>query len=58
MFTAVVALAAIFWGIVYKLFLAFTPPWLDIATIVATGCALLVLWALGKGENGHQHLDH
>jgi len=47
---AIVCVVLIFWGILYKLFLAFTPQWLDEFTIVAVPLALLVVWLMGKAE--------
>lgn len=50
MAVALVAIIVIFWAIAYRLFLGFTPLWLDMATLGATAAALLVLWVLGQGK--------
>ena len=39
---------AIFWGILYKLLLPFTPLWLDEIAIVSVPLALLVAWLIGR----------
>jgi hypothetical protein len=56
---AVVCIVLIFWGILHKLFLAFTPYWLDEFTLVAVPLALVVLWLMGKsaGKPGTEDKD-
>ena len=44
-----VATLAVLWGVAYRFILGFTPLWLDLATIGATGVSVIVLWALGSG---------
>jgi len=44
----VACLVAILWGIPYKMFLGFTPLWLDEITIVAVPLALVVTWLIGR----------
>lgn len=58
---AVLCVVVIFWGILYKVFLPFTPLWVDEITIVAVPLALLIAWAIGsrpadrpsRGDEGH-----
>jgi uncharacterized membrane protein (DUF485 family) len=49
-FIAVVSAVAVLWLVVYRLVLGFTPPWLDLVTIVSGGLGALVLWKLGSGS--------
>ena len=38
----------VLWAVVLRFFFAITPPWLDIATVIGAGFALLILWLLAK----------
>ena len=42
------AILAVFWLIVYRLFLGFTPLWLDLLSLSAGGVGLVVLVLLGR----------
>lgn len=45
---ALVCVLAVLWGILYKIFLPFTPLWLDEITIIAVPLAILVTWLIAK----------
>lgn len=47
----VACIAAIFWGILYKLWLPFTPLWLDEISIAVIPLALLTAWMLSRSAN-------
>lgn len=48
---ALVAVGGIFLGIVYNLFLGFTPVWLDVTVAITVGIAFLIAFVLSRGQN-------
>jgi hypothetical protein len=48
----ILALPVALWGIVARLFAAFTPLWLDIATIVSIPVVIVVLYVVGRSPPG------
>lgn len=51
----VIAAAAVFWAICYRLILGFTPAWLDAVTLIAAALGMLVLVGLGRSGGNRQN---
>jgi cytosine/uracil/thiamine/allantoin permease len=47
---ALLCATALLWAVVSRFFFAITPPWLDIATAIAAGLAILIFWLLAKAN--------
>lgn len=43
----VLLVAPIFWAMLYKLWLPFTPPWFDALSMTAAGLSMTICWLLG-----------
>ncbi len=48
---ALVAVGGLLLGIVYNLFLGFTPVWLDITVALIVGLAFLIAFVLSRGQS-------
>ena len=46
--SALLAAAAVLWGIAYRFVFGFTPPWLDAISLAAAGIGVLVLLSLAR----------